>query len=197
MNDSRTAKAYEELADSYSRDWNTQPAPVDMYELFKLFLIKEGTLAEVGCGNGRDAKWLNKNGFRVEAFDSSKELIRIAANLFPNIHFGIANLPELNEITKQYDNVICETVIMHLPTEQIERAIQSLQRILKSGGILYLSWRVTEGEDARHSDGRLYSAFSSEFVLKQFNGSQILHFEDKVSSSSGKRVCRLILKKGE
>lgn len=195
MNDSLTSKAYENLAAAYSQDWNAQPEPVDMYNLFKRFLIKGGSTAEIGCGNGRDANWLTNNGFIVEAFDSSKELIRIAKNLYPNIHFGLANLPELREINGEYDNVVCETVIMHLPTIQIHPAIQSLRRILKYGGIMYLSWRVTEGEDIRHSDGRLYSAFSPEFVVTQFRGSEVLHFEDNVSASSGKRVCRLVIKK--
>jgi SAM-dependent methyltransferase len=195
MNDSLTTKAYENLAAAYSHDWNTQPEPVDMYDLFRRFLIKGGTTAEIGCGNGRDAHWLTNNGFIVEAFDSSKELIRIAKSLYPKTHFETANLPELREICSEYGNVICETVIMHLPTSQIHKALQSLRRILKPGGIMYLSWRVTEGEDARHSDGRLYSAFEPDFVLTQFHESEVLHFEDKVSASSGKRVCRLVLQK--
>jgi 2-polyprenyl-3-methyl-5-hydroxy-6-metoxy-1,4-benzoquinol methylase len=193
MNDSLTTQAYEDLAKAYSEDWNVQPEPVDMYDLFKKFLIKGGSTAEIGCGNGRDANWLTNNGFIVDAFDSSKELIRIARNLYPNIHFGLANLPELREINGEYDNVVCETVIMHLPTVNIPTAIHSLRRLLKPCGIMYLSWRVTEGEDVRHSDGRLYSAFAPELVLKQFNESEVLHFEDKVSASSGKRVCRLII----
>lgn len=195
MSDSLTNKAYEELAAAYSEDWNAQPEPVDMHDLFKRFLIKGGSTVEVGCGNGRDANWLTNNGFIVEAFDSSKELIHIARHLYPNIPFGMAKLPDLQEINNEYDNVVCETVIMHLSTVSIPSAIQNLRRLLKPGGILYLSWRVTEGKDVRHSDGRLYSAFTPEFVLKQFNESEVLHFEDKVSASSGKRVCRLITKK--
>jgi len=195
MSDQQTTKAYDDLAAVYSQDWNTQPDPMDMYDLFKRFLIGGGLTAEIGCGNGRDANWMTNNGFPVEAFDSSQELIRIAANLYPNILFGIANLPELREVTSVYENVVCETVIMHLPVKQIHPAIQSLRRILNPGGIMYLSWRVTEGEDTRHSDGRLYSAFPPEFVLTQFSKSEILHFEDQLSASSGKRVCRLVIKK--
>lgn len=195
MIDRQTTKAYEELATAYSEDWNSQPEPVDMYDLFKKYFIKSGSTVEIGCGNGRDANWLSNNGYKVDAFDSSNELIRIAKTLYPNIQFGIANLPDLQEIHGEYDNLVCETVIMHLSTTNIQRSIQSLGRLLKTDGIMYLSWRVTEGEDMRHSDGRLYSAFSPDFILTQFKTSEILHFEDKVSSSSGKRVCRLIIKK--
>ena len=104
-------------------------------------------------------------------------------------------LPELKEIENQFDNVLCETVIMHLPTQQLVSAILNLKRILKVDGILYLSWRVTEKEDARHEDGRLYSAFNPDVILREFDKNGILHFEDKLSASSGKRVCRLVWKK--
>lgn len=144
MNDNQTTKAYEDLAAAYSEDWNSQPEPVDMYDLFNRFLIKGGSALEIGCGSGRDANWLTHNGFAVAAFDSSKELIRIARNLYPHINFGLANLPELREIDGEYENVVCETVIMHLPKAQIPPSIQSLQRRLKPEGIMYLSWRVTE-----------------------------------------------------
>ena len=84
---------------------------------------------------------------------------------------------------------------MHLSQQQILPAIKNLERILKNDGILYLSWRVTEQEDARHVDGRLYSAFNPNLILQEFDKNDILHFEDKISASSGKRVCRLIWKK--
>ncbi len=68
------------------------------------------------------------------------------------------------------------------------------KRILKRTGVLFLSWRVIEGSDLRHTDGRLYSAYDSNFILDQFSKKSILHFEDTVSESSGKRICRLIYK---
>jgi 2-polyprenyl-3-methyl-5-hydroxy-6-metoxy-1,4-benzoquinol methylase len=190
--DKKTLNAYSELAKNYSEDWLAQPQPSDMYQLLKTFFIPGGNTADVGCGNGRDANWLAENAFKVCGFDSSNELLTIASELYPNIKFKQAYLPDLKELTEKYQNILCETVIMHLPKDQISIAIQNLKRILQKDGVLYLSWRVTEGEDARNSDGRLYSAFEPAFILNQFDQDGILHFEDRVSASSGKRVCRLI-----
>lgn len=193
--DQKTQSAYSANAQSYSDDWLAQPEPSDMYEIFNKFFNKDAATADIGCGNGRDANWLSKNGFKVEGFDYSEDLVKIASKLYPHIKFSQAAFPELAEIKSQFDNVLCETVIMHLPKEQIIPAVQSLKRILKVGGVLYLSWRVTEGDDARHADGRLYSAFDPSFVLQEFDKKDILHFEDKISASSGKRVCRLVYKR--
>jgi SAM-dependent methyltransferase len=192
--DKKTVQAYAKGAEIYSSDWLAQPSPADMYSLLKKYFIADGKTADIGCGNGRDADWLMKNGFSVCGFDSSKELVQIASGLYPKIQFSEAFLPDLKEINSQFDNLLCETVIMHLLPDDLPRAINNLKRILKVNGILYLSWRVTDGEDSRHSDGRLYSAFSADFILKQFERRQILHFEDSISASSGKRICRLIYK---
>ena len=193
--DSRTQIAYSEKAQEYSQDWLSQPEPSDMYELLKKYFVAKGQTADIGCGNGRDSNWLASQGYEVTGYDSSDELVQIASNLFPNIKFKKAALPALDEISNHFDNVICETVIMHLRLEQIRNSIASLKRILKGNGVLYLSWRVTENQDTRHSDGRLYSAFDPQFILDQFEKNGILHFEDKISTSSGKRVCRLIFQK--
>lgn len=190
--DKKTIDAYSELAKNYSEDWLAQPQPSDMYELLKTFFVPGGKTADIGCGNGRDTHWLEQNGFKVSGFDSSSELLAIASELFPNTKFKQAFLPELKGLDEKYQNILCETVIMHLPKVQVPTAILSLKRILSNDGVLYLSWRVTEGEDTRHSDGRLYSAFEPDVILNQFDRERILHFEDKISASSGKRVCRLI-----
>jgi 2-polyprenyl-3-methyl-5-hydroxy-6-metoxy-1,4-benzoquinol methylase len=190
--DRMTLNAYSELAKNYSEDWLAQPQPSDMYQLLKTFFLPGGKTADIGCGNGRDANWLVKNGFKVRGFDSSSELLAIASELYPNIEFSQAYLPELKELSEPFQNILCETVVMHLQKTQVTTAILNLKRILQKNGVLYLSWRVTEGEDTRHSDGRLYSAFSRDVILDHFDRDGILHFEDKVSVSSGKRVCRLI-----
>jgi 2-polyprenyl-3-methyl-5-hydroxy-6-metoxy-1,4-benzoquinol methylase len=191
--DQKTLEAYAKRAQQYSNEWNSQLVPKDIYSLIKKYFVS-GTIADIGCGNGRDAAWMKKCGFQVSGFDSSAELVEIAGRLHPSISFGISELPDLREVTSVYDNVFCETVIMHLPKTEIPRSLQSLKRILRAEGILYLSWRVTEGADVRLPDGRLYSAFDPDFILNHFNSKSILHFEDKTSESSGKRVCRLVWK---
>lgn len=190
--DEKTLNAYSEKANEYSQDWLAQPEPIDMYQLLERFFINGGITADIGCGNGRDSNWLALNGFKVTGYDSSEKLLELAANLFPEVKFKQALLPSLQEIPNQFENVLCETVIMHLPVSEIPKAIENFKRLLVKGGILYLSWRVTEGKDSRHKDGRLYSSFEPALILGQFHKNSILHFEDKISEGSGKRVCRLI-----
>jgi SAM-dependent methyltransferase len=193
--DAATLDAYSQDAARYSREWLDQPPPDDMYALWDTHLLPTGKTDDIGCGNGRDAAWLAEHGYRVTGFDASEGLLDEARRLYPQIAFRTATLPQLEEIDDEYDNVVCETVLMHLPVDAITDAIDNLVRILRPSGMLYLSWRVTEGEDSRHEDGRLYSAFAPSLVTDALRDCVILFADDTTSASSGKRVCRVIASK--
>lgn len=193
--DPATLSAYSHDAARYSQEWLDQPPPGDLYALLETHLIPQGKTAEIGCGNGRDAAWLAAQGYEVSGFDASVGMLAEARRLHPQIAFREAALPTLEEIDETFDNVVCETVIMHLPAEAIPLAVDRLRRLLRRNGVLYLSWRVTEGEDQRQADGRLYSAFEPKLVTDALVDCAILLFEDVTSESSGKRICRVIASK--
>uniref|UniRef100_UPI0039ECAC00 hypothetical protein n=1 Tax=Bacillus siamensis TaxID=659243 RepID=UPI0039ECAC00 len=75
------------------------------------------------------------------------------------------------------------------------QAAARLWTLVRPGGVLYVSWRVTEGADLRHEDGRLYSAFNPDVVRAALHEGIVRHEEDVTSASSGKRVCRLIVQR--
>jgi SAM-dependent methyltransferase len=195
MGDAATLDAYAKGASGYSADWRAQPAPDDLYALLTQHFRKGGATADIGCGDGRDAAWLDAHGYPAAGYDATPSLLAEARRLHPGIPFHAAALPELAEITATFDNIVCETVIMHLPVAQIPIAVRSLTRILKAAGTLYLSWRVTEGADLRDAGGRLYSAFPARLVTDALQDCRILHFDDVTSASSGRRICRVVARK--
>jgi 2-polyprenyl-3-methyl-5-hydroxy-6-metoxy-1,4-benzoquinol methylase len=194
MTDLQTEAAYEANAVRYNEDWRNQPPPDDMYALLVRHFVPGGRTIDVGCGNGRDAAWLAQQGFDVVGYDSSSALVELARQSFPSVTFHVGHLPGLEGVTAQFDNVVCETVLMHLPANEVPQAATRLWALVRPGGVLYVSWRVTEGDDLRHADGRLYSAFSPDVVRAALHGGVALHEEDVTSASSGKRVCRLVVR---
>lgn len=195
MTDLQTEAAYEANAVRYNEDWRNQPPPDDMYALMLRHFVPGGRTIDVGCGNGRDAAWLAQQGFDVVGYDSSPALIELARQSFPSVTFHVGYLPELEGVTTQFDNVVCETVLMHLPANEVPQAAARLWALVRPGGVLYVSWRVTEGDDLRHADGRLYSAFSPDVVRAALHDGVVLQEEDVTSASSGKRVCRLVVRR--
>ena len=195
--DRPTVAAYDAHAAAYAADWLAQDAPEDIYALLRAHFAP-GPTADVGCGAGRDTAWLAANGFEARGFDASPGLLAQARAAHPSLRFDEAALPELAGIERgAYRNVLCETVIMHLPAAQIGASVRSLLALLQRGGTLYLSWRVTDDADARDPAGRLYAAFDKSLVTRELAADDaILHDEERVSVSSGKRVHRLIVRSG-
>ncbi len=194
--DRKTLAAYDQDAAAYAKDWHDQPAPVDLQEVVERFFVRGGNSADIGCGSGREVAWLNANGFSAAGFDASEGLLGEARRRYPGFKFARAELPDLKGIgARAYDNVLCETVIMHLDRAQIAAAVRRLLDVVKPSGILYLSWRVTDDADLRDPKGRLYAAFDTAVVLAELKTTALLLDEEVVSASSGKKIHRLVAKK--
>jgi SAM-dependent methyltransferase len=194
--DRLTLGAYDDHPAAFAREWQAQAPPLDLYDLIRRY-FSVGPTADIGCGSGRDTYWLSKNGYGAIGFDASKGLLAEAHRLHPDIEFRYAALPELVGVEAEaFSNILCETVIMHLPVDAIAPSATRLLQILRPGGTLLLSWRVTDTEDKRDDRGRLYSAFDPAVVLRAVLTERILLNERLVSPSSGKAVQRIIVRKG-
>lgn len=192
--DPKTLQAYDQRAPDYAREWNHQAPPSDMYALL-LRHFRPGPTVDVGCGSGRDLAWLSAQGFDALGVEASSGLLTQARTLHPDLRFALMHLPELEGLQAgSLQNVLCETVIMHLPEAQVAAATRRLRELLRPGGTLYLSWRVTPDASIRDAAGRLYSAFDRRLVREALGSVEVLLDDESTSLSSGKRVHRLIVR---
>lgn len=194
--DQETIRIYDEEAAAFARDWeDDQPAPEDLYEVIRSW-FRPGPTVDVGCGSGRDTAWLAQNGFDVIGVDASHGLLAEAGRRHPGVVFRKDNLPSLTTLaTGAFANVLCETVIMHLGADAVGPAVRRLVSLLAPGGVLYLSWRLTEGADMRDKAGRLYAAFNKKVVADALGGLEITLDERMVSASSGRVVHRIVARR--
>jgi SAM-dependent methyltransferase len=192
--DKGTLAAYDSDAARFAQDWHDQPAPTDLHALVRRFFAR-GKTADIGCGSGREIAWLSEEGFPAVGYDASAGLLAEARARYPALDFRSATLPDLAEIADSFDNLLCETVIMHLDGAAVGPAVRRLFSLLTPGGTLYLSWRVTEGADLRDAQGRLYASFDGELVRRELSAATILLDEEIVSASSGKRIHRIVARR--
>ena len=194
--DDRTLATYDNNAARYCDEWLGQPAPTDMQSLWRQYFECGGASADIGSGSGRDVDWLNRNGYPCVGFEASTGLLAEARRRFPHWRFEHAVLPQLLGVDAGgYRNVVCETVLMHLPASEVRTAVRSLASLLDRCGTLYLSWRVTDGADVRDAAGRLYCAFPAQAVCDELAGFAWLYDAEETSESSGRRVHRLIVRR--
>ena len=114
--DRETVGAYDAGAAGFAKDWHEQPAPVDLHALVKRFFHPGGRTADVGCGSGREVAFLAAEGFDADRLRRLRRAARAGAaplsaadSLRPPCCRSLAGVPDA-----AFDNVLCETVIMHL-----------------------------------------------------------------------------------
>ncbi|TDW23883.1 class I SAM-dependent methyltransferase [Kribbella kalugense] len=192
--DSETLHAYDTGAAGYADDWETQPAGTDLQDLVRTYFTL-GPTADVGCGSGRDTAWLTANGFQAVGLEPSAGLRAEAERRHPDVAFHDAALPELAGVaSNSFTNVLCETVIMHLEPSTVGPAVRRLVDILKPGGVLYLTWRVS-ADDKRDDSGRLYAAVDVTTVKGALGSCDLLLDEEVTSASSGRTIHRVVARK--
>lgn len=193
--DKQTLDVYDQKAATFADDWESQPAPIELQDAVRRF-FRKGLTADIGCGSGRDTAWLIANGYPAIGFDASQGLITEARRRHPGINFRHAVLPDLSGVEDgRFDNILCETVIMHLRDAAVSASVTRLLSILRPGGMLYLSWRVNSDDVLRDKHGRLYANWDAELVLAPLRNTSVLIDEETVSASSQKVTRRIVARK--
>jgi SAM-dependent methyltransferase len=195
VTDPSTLAAYDSGAPEFAADWHGQSPPTNLHAAVRRY-FRPGPTADIGCGSGRDVAWLNANGFPCVGYDASEGLLAEARQRYPALTFVASSLPDLVGIAEgSLQNVLCDTVIMHLPRAAVAPSLRRVLAILEPGGTLYLTWRVTEGSDQRDSHGRLYTAFEAGVVRDALSETERMLDEETLSATSGKTIHRIVVRK--
>ena len=96
-------------------------------------------ILDLGCGTGRHALYLLKQGFKVYGCDASESALKIAKEIIKNVEFKKCDITSLPYKDNFFDGILCHFVIQHGKIEQIKKAISEIYRVLRKNGILYLS----------------------------------------------------------
>jgi SAM-dependent methyltransferase len=180
MADCETIRSYDQLARQHAAFQRSQQ-PTAVYRLIETFFHAGAPTVDIGSGSGRDVAWLNQHGYPAIGLEPSPMMIAEARTAYPGIDVRLDSLPELSSIEDaSFDNVLCVAVLMHLPANELERAVIHLARILRRGGRLIVSYRTPPPEGERAIDGRLYTTIPPAVFrsLLEANGFQLLFWEE-------------------
>jgi SAM-dependent methyltransferase len=101
-----------------------------------------GLVADVGCGPGRDAILLRRQGFRVVGLDLSFGQLR-ARGLPGLIQADMRRLPLR---AGSVDGIWCQAALLHLPRALVPGVLADFGRAVRRGGALCLSVAEGDGE---------------------------------------------------
>ena len=124
---------------------------------------KQGTVLDIGAGNGTLAKWLQENGYQVLCLDPSDEMVRrCRAKGLKTIQ---ATIQEYRE-KRQFDSIFAILSLILVPKAEWPAQVEKIRSLLSERGTFYLA--VIEGESEAFEGEecpRFFSYFQKEEVL--------------------------------
>lgn len=139
---------------------NSSPIVLDVLSRYPIG--KQAALLEIGCGEGRDALPLLKEGRKLLATDISEEAIRYCRELLPDYRDCFRVLDCVNgSLPQRFDFIYAVAVIHMLVLDEDRNAFyRFIRRHLSPGGIALIC-SMGDGKTERESD------IQTAFTLQQ------------------------------
>jgi SAM-dependent methyltransferase len=110
-------------------------------------LLPSGKILEIGCGGGRDASKLLGLGYDYLGTDASAGMVQAARANTPSAQFEQRSVYDLAGLHAKFDGFWACAVLLHIPKNQIDEALQSIKACLKSDAIGMISIKDGDKED--------------------------------------------------
>lgn len=136
---------YDDIAREYAEEFFYDTSD-DKYIDFFLQSLEGKKVLDVGCGNGRDCKYILQKGFDVNGIDLSIGMLEIAKERVPEGKFEVMDITNITYPENSYDGIISNCSLFHIPSEELPKTLESFARILKPNGKLLLILQEGLGE---------------------------------------------------
>jgi len=139
---------------------------------------QNGTVLDVGTGDGQHALFLASQGFEVTILDTSdekfKKIIELATTQGIQISSVVGDVLALHTLGKSFDIVVCTSVLHFLTADKIAMAIEQLKAVTHQNGINVVSAHTinNEGEVRPHffAEGELKKYYEDWNILYEWEG---------------------------
>jgi malonyl-CoA O-methyltransferase len=136
----KVAEAYELWSGSYDADRNLTRDLDEEITRLELRGRRWQSILELGCGTGKNTRWLSQIGDRVHAMDFSPAMIDQARQktAFANVNFTVSNVTGAWPIAAGSVGLIsCNLVLEHI--SDLRPVFAEAARVLSAGGEFFVS----------------------------------------------------------
>lgn len=197
-------KAYNSWAESYDTNENKtrdldQKSTIEILSRYNF-----ETVLELGCGTGKNTKWLVTKAKKIVALDFSQEMLNKATTKIPNdnVLFKKANLLEDWNVDNEFADLITSSLTLeHI--KDLNFIFNQAYLKLKSNGIFFInelhSFKQYIGSKARFDTEKgseileVYTHHISEYVsVAKKNGFKLKEIEEQFDGIEENEIPRLI-----
>lgn len=139
-----------EYAERFKDEMDDKPFDRDCLDRLAREVGDLGPICDLGCGPGQIARYLHRQGIKTLGVDLSPKMVAEAQRLNPEIHFHQGDILSLPDEDDSWGGIAAFYCIIHIPREQIVDALREMQRVLKPGGILLVTFHI--GTEIKHLD---------------------------------------------
>ncbi len=151
-------------------------------------LAKEGSVLEIGIGDGKDAEELATK-YNYTGIDISEGMVKFAKEKHKNLNFIQGNVTDLPFEDDAFNHFFTAATLLHITREDMPKALGEIKRVVMDEGIGFISLKKGKGEEFRAEENdRLFSYFTIEEFSKilQENGFEVLKTLEKLDGRPNK-----------
>jgi SAM-dependent methyltransferase len=121
--------------------------------------LPKGRILEIGSGGGKDAAALIAMGYDYLGIDASSALMQIARTRNPNARFLNLAVHELPFTEAFFDGFWASAVLLHIPNDRIDGALQWIAQVVRPNGFGFISMKHGQGEETEPQTGRRFAYY--------------------------------------
>jgi SAM-dependent methyltransferase len=129
---------------------NSECSPVenegDVIE--RLLTLEGASILELGCGKAEKTRFLARQAASILALEVDE--IQLAEHEaiadLPNVRFDRGGAEQIPAIDASFDQVLMFKSLHHVPIPMMDKAFAEIHRVLKPGGVVYISEPVYAGD---------------------------------------------------
>jgi len=168
----------------FEEDINLRSDILGTKRILKMLKNLEGTqVLDLGCANGKVARYLAHQGAFVVGVDLVEEQIELCKKLTPidlNVEFYNKNIVDPLNLERKFDLILGLMVFLYLNEDEFKKSIKNLSNDIKSGGIFYYldihpSRLMQDNPDLSYFDSHLLSTSLSTNSGITFNTTYYHH----------------------
>jgi len=130
--------------------FNPEMGPVvdETEVLNELLHLQDARVLELGCGKAEKTRIVAQKAASVLALevDESQLALNMQIPDLPNVKFKFGVAQKIAAADAEFDIVLMFKSLHHVPVEQMDSVFAEIQRVLKPGGVAYISEPVFAGD---------------------------------------------------